>query len=344
MSPVAFLRESSVRRTAVNHHTPHQKLRRPSGADGSSDTRLAVILPTLVLLIITAWSYWPTIADLLIAWRSDDNYSAGQLVPLVAVFLVWRERRLLRQHALVPCWWGGIALVLLAEMTRSYGYLSMRPAFERYALVLAMAGLVLLVAGWQVVRRVVWILLFLFLMVPLPGVVHNLVSGPLQRLATTGSVFLLEAFGVSVSQQGNVVMLNGNTPLAVAEACSGLRMLMAFIIVAAFIAYMVKRPRWQKAVLLVSSIPVAVVCNIIRIFATALLMVYVSVEMAQKFFHDFAGYVMMPIAVLLLFGELSLIDRIILPDSGSGKGQGGAKAKSVVRARKGPSPDAPDCA
>jgi exosortase len=157
-------------------------------------------------------------------------------------------------------------------------------------------------------------------------------------------VFLLEAFGVSVSQQGNVVVLNGETPLAVAEACSGLRMLMAFIIVAAFIAYMVKRPRWQKGVLLASSIPVAVVCNMVRIFATAVLMLYVSAEFAQKFFHDFAGYVMMPIAVLLLFGELSLIDRIIVPDSESGKGRGGAKAKSVIRARKASSPNLPDCA
>jgi len=181
-------------------------------------------------------------------------------------------------------------------------------------------------------------------MVPLPGVVTNSIGGPLQRVATTGSVVLLEAVGVEVSQQGNVVMLGESTPMAVAEACSGLRMLMAFIIVAAFIAYIVKRPRWQKAILLVSSIPVAVVCNIVRIFATAVLMLHVSVEFAQKFFHDFAGYVMMPIAVMLLFGELSLIDRIFMPDSQSRKGQPDAKTESVIRARKKSSPDLPDCA
>ena len=146
----------------------------------------------------------------------------------------------------------------------------------------------------------------------------------------------MEAVGASVSQQGNVVMLGDKTPMAVAEACSGLRMLMAFVIVAAFIAYMVKRPRWQKGVLLASSIPVAVICNIVRIFATALLMLYVSAEFAQKFFHDFAGYVMMPIAVMLLFGELSLMDRIVVPDSESLTGHGAAKAKCVVQARKEP--------
>jgi len=199
---------------------------------------------------------------------------------------------------------------------------------------LIIVGLVLMVAGWRVFRRVFWILLFLFLMVPLPGVVHNMVSGPLQRLATTGAVFFLEVSGTSVSQEGNVVVLNGNTPLAVAEACSGLRMLMAFVIVAAFIAYMVRRPRWQKAVLLGSSIPVAVVCNILRIFATAMLMLYVSAEVAQKFFHDFAGYVMMPAAVMLLFAEIWLMDRIIVPEPAPTPGSPGAKAKPARRTAK----------
>jgi len=332
-----------MRQTPIKRRVLASRVLQIFGADRPRRSRINFILATLILSAVVAWSYWPTMGELSHRWQSDDDYSAGQLVPMVAAFLVWRERKILRRYPLRPCWWGGITLLMLAQIIRTYGFLA-HPLAEQYAFGICVAGLVLLVAGWQVFRHVIWILLFLLLMVPLPTAVHRLIAGPLQRLATTGSVFLLEAVGVSVSQQGNVVVLGGGTPLAVAEACSGLRMLMAFIIVAAFIAYMVKRPRWQKAVLLVSSIPVAVVCNIIRIFATALLMLYVSAEFAQKFFHDFAGYVMMPIAVLLLFGELSLIDRIILPDSGSGKGPGRAKAKSVVRARKGPSPDVPDCA
>jgi len=201
---------------------------------------------------------------------------------------------------------------------------------ERYSLVLTVAGLVLVVAGWQVFWRVKWILLFLFLMVPFPGRIHNLISSPLQRIATTGSVFLLEALGVRVSQDGNVVTLNGTLPLAVAEACSGLRMLTAFIIVAAFIAYMVNRPWPQKAILLASSVPVAVLCNIVRISVTAVLMVAVNADVAQKFFHDFAGLVMMPIAVLLMFAEIGLMDRVIIPEPGSGQ--------QVVSARTRPAP------
>lgn len=300
---------------AVSRHTRHRH-----GAQTADNSRTRKIHPGLIsaalaLVTIAAWSYWPTMADLFKEWQSNEDYSAGQLVPLVAIFLVWARRKQLKECVLKPCWWGGITLLILAYAARMYGLLFMFESAQRYSLVLTAAGLVLLVAGWQVFRRVSWILLFLFLMVPLPGRVHNMISGPLQRLATSGSVFVLEAFLPHISRQGNVVMLNENTPMAVAEACSGLRMLTAFIIVAGFIAYMVKRARWQKAVLLLSSIPVAVACNIFRITVTGILMLMVSAEVGQKFFHDFAGLVMMPASVLLLFSEIWLMDRLVVPES-----------------------------
>ncbi len=304
---------------AMNHlHRRFQILQRHD-ADRSRYLRVGLLASLLMLLGVTAWSYWSVVTRIPHGWRSDD-YSAGQLVPFVAVFFAWRDRRGFKKCASAPCWWGGIVLVALAEAVRTYGFVFVRPSLEQYSVVLTLSGLILLVAGWQVFRRAIWILLFLFLMFPLPGVVHNTIAGPLQRLATTGSVVLLEAAGASVSQQGNIVMLAENTPMAVAEACSGLRMLTAFIIVAAFIAYMVKRPRWQKGVLLASSIPVAVICNVVRIFATAVLMIHVSSEAGEKFFHDFAGIVMMPGAVLLLFGELWLMDKVIVPEAGAAAG------------------------
>jgi exosortase len=264
-------------------------------------------------------------------WQGNDDYSAGQLVPLIALFLVWRRRKTLRRCLLKPCWWA-IGLLILAMTARTYGLLFMYESAERYSLVLTIVGLVLMVGGWQLFRSVSWILLFLFLMIPLPGRIHNLISGPLQKTATTGSVFLLEAFGVRVSQQGNVVMLNNETPMAVAEACSGLRMLMAFVIITAFIAYMVNRSRRQRAVLLLSSIPVAVICNILRLFVTAVLFLLTSAEVAEKFFHDFAGLGMMPVAVLLMFGELWLMDKLTLPEPNPQQEQVKMQSKSATRA------------
>jgi len=301
-----------------------------AGRHHTQEHLLRLVLGALVLL--TAWSYWPTIVSLFKEWQRDDDYSAGQLVPLVALYLLWRERKTLRGCLLTPCWWTGAGLLILALAGRMYGLLFMFESAERYSLVLTIAGLVLMVAGRQVFRSVSWILLFLFLMVPFPGRVHNLISGPLQRFATTGSVFLLEAFGVRVSQQGNVVMLGENTTMAVAEACSGLRMLMAFIIVAAFVAYMVNRSRWQKAAILLSSIPVAVVCNIVRLFVTGVLMLLVSTQAGEKFFHDFAGLAMMPVAVLIMFGELWLMDKLTLAEPNPQQVHARAQTKSATPA------------
>ncbi len=312
----------------VNNRIRRRHALQISGRHQIQNIRLVSV--TLALLAVTVLSYWSTIAVLFKEWQRNDDYSAGQLVPLIAIFLVWRERKTLRRCLLRPCWWA-IALLILAQTARIFGLLFMYESAERYSLVLTIAGLVLMVAGWQVFRSVSWILLFLFLMVPLPGRVHNLISGPLQKIATTGSVFLLEAFGVRVSQQGNVVMLNEKIPMAVAEACSGLRMLMAFVIITAFMAYMVNRSRRQKTVLLLSSVPVAVMCNILRLCVTAVLFLLASAEVAQKFFHDFAGLAMMPIAVLLMFGELWLMDKLTLPEPKLQQGQARAQAKSATK-------------
>jgi len=275
----------------------------------------AWLIPLVTLLVVaTGWAYWSTAVDMFKEWQRDDDYSAGQLVPLVAIFFLWVDRKKLACLPLKPCWLGGLALLVFAQAARAYGVLFLFESAERYSLVLAVAALVLMVAGTAVFWRVKWILLFLFLMVPLPGRIHNMISGPLQGFASTGSVFVLEAFGVRVSQQGNVVTLDQRIPMGVAEACSGLRMLTAFIIVAVFVAYMVKRPRWQKVVLVISSIPVAVLCNILRIVATAVLFLHASSEVAEKFFHDFAGLVMMPAAVMLMFGQLWIMAMLTVPE------------------------------
>jgi exosortase/archaeosortase family protein len=107
-------------------------------------------------------------------------------------------------------------------------------------------------------------------------------------------------------------------------------MLMAFIIVTAFITYMVKHSRLQKAVLLLSSIPIAVMCNIIRLSVTAVLFLVASTEVAEKFFHDFAGLAMMPIAVLIIFSELWIIDKLIIPKSKPQQGEQEHKPNSVA--------------
>ena len=307
----------AVRRYSIRCRRPCPALEVPS----QQSNAVSNYAPLALLLAVVAWSYWPIAVDLFHTWQTNDDYSVSQLVPLIVMFLLWRERHRLSHCFLSPCLWGGGAFLVLGEAARFYGFFSMRASVTRYSLVLTVMGLVLLVAGRQVFRHVVWILLLLFLMVPAPVRVHDAMAGPLQSMTTNAAVFMLEALGAWVAQEGNVIVLNNTTRFAVAEACSGLRMLTAFIIVAAFIAFMIKRPRWQKGIVLVSSIPVAVTCNILRIVLTAIIMLYVSVELGERFFHDFAGLAMMPVAVSLLLGEIRLIDGIVSPSQ---------KPKSVI--------------
>jgi len=281
-------------------------------------TRFAVWLGPAILLAALLWSYWPTVVSLAREWDRDEDYSVGMLVPVAALYLLWTERH--RLAALTPriCWWG-IGVILVAQAARAYGLVFLFESAERYSFVLTIVGLVLLMAGWPVFRGVGWILAFLFLMIPLPGRVHNAIASPLQTMATVGAVHTLELLGVTVEREGNTMRLNGQVSVAVAEACSGLRMLTAFVVVAATLAYVVNRPGWQKAGLLLSSVPVAIVCNLVRLVVTAGLFLYADAEIAQRFFHDLAGWTLMPLAVLMLMGELWLFSKLVVPDTPNSK-------------------------
>ncbi len=279
----------------------------------SPSDRLKSGVICIAVLVTILWAYWSTLVGLRYEWQTDDNYSVGQLVPLAAMYMLWCDRRRLAKCTPRVCWWG-IGVILLAQVARAAGLLLIFESAERYALVLTIWGVVLLVGGMDVFRRVFWVLVFLFLMAPLPGKIHNTISGPLQEFATNGAVFALELAGVEVDQTGNVITLNDNVPLAVAEACSGLRMLTAFVVVSAVLAYIIRRPTWQKAVLVISSVPVAIACNVIRLMVTAVLFMVVSSDTGEKFFHDFAGLTMMPIAILMLMGEMWIMSQLVVSD------------------------------
>ena len=249
------------------------------------------------------WSYWPTCEDLWAFWQKSPDYSAGLLVPLVAAYVVWSHRASLGSLTTRTCWWG-LGVILLAQSVRILGVFYIYGSLERYSLWLTVVGVVLFLWGVPTVRRLIWVFAFLLLMVPLPVRVHNMVSLPLQSFATSSVVFGLEVLGYLVVREGNVLRLSDQTTIAVAEACSGLRMLTAFIMVAGTLAFLIKRSPWQRTVVVLSSIPVAILANSLRLVATAILYESSGSQTMEKFLHDFAGLVMMPLAVVLMAGEV----------------------------------------
>lgn len=294
---------------------PHVTTHQAHIADRTSPVAPAIVMVGAVVASL-AWSYWPILTDLFREWQVNQDYSVGQLVPLAALYLLWLDRVRLRRSPVATCWWG-IALIVLGQAANAYGLMYLFESAGRYSIVVTITGLVLLIAGWQVFWNVKWILLFLFLMVPLPGRIHNAISGPLQSQATVGAVFFLELFGVTVARDGHVILLNDSVPLAVAEACSGLRMLTAFVVVGSVLAYAVERPRWQKLTLVLSTVPVAIACNLVRLVVTAFLYMHINSKTAERFFHDFAGLTMMPMAIALLLGELWILGKLTVPEKSS---------------------------
>ena len=113
---------SNMGQNLVNDRVRRRHALHMSGIDKARDNRLGLILAVLVVLATTSWAYWLVMLNLFDSWQSNDNYSAGQLVPLVAAYLLWRERKALRQCLLVPCWWGGLALLVLAVTARIYAH------------------------------------------------------------------------------------------------------------------------------------------------------------------------------------------------------------------------------
>ncbi len=271
-------------------------------------TRIIHSLVGMLVLIGFTWSYWPGIVDLWSVWQRSDEYSSGLLVPFLAAYVLWSKRNILAQVNIKPSLWGLLAF-LGAQALRLFGLFFMYGSAERLSLAISIAALVLLLFGWQIFSRVFTTLLFLGLMLPLPRSVHNAIMLPLQSWATSSAVFCLEIMGYAVIREGNFIHINDIT-VAVAEACNGLRMVTAFIIINALVVMLVRRAWWEKLIVLLSSLPIALLCNTVRLTTTAIAFTMLQGENWERIFHDFGGYAMMPLALTVAILELWLLMKL----------------------------------
>jgi exosortase len=244
------------------------------------------------------WAYWPVLCGMAQRWLDDPQYSHGYLVPAFAGVLLWLRRD--KAPALGPrlSWWGipvlaaGVAL-LLAGVHYYVTWL------EGISLLPCLAGVALLLGGRPALRWAWPAVAFCAFMVPMPYRVQTALAGPLQGVATGVSTFFLQTLGLPALAEGNVIVLN-DVRIGVVEACSGLTMLTTFLALATAVALVIKRPWTDRLVIVVSAVPIAVVANAIRITATGVLYDAVSSEAAHAVFHDWAGLLMMVVALALL--------------------------------------------
>ena len=276
--------------------------------------KVLAYLASVILLIVFIWSYKRGLGDLWNLWQRSDEYSVGMIVPFLALYVLWSRRHAIADYPVKPSIWG-VFVFLGAQIIRFFGLFFMYGSAERFSIVLSIVAIVLLLFGWPLFRKVSPILLFLFLMLPPPNLIQSYTVVHLQRWATSSAVFCLEMVGCGVIQEGNTIHI-GQTSVEVAYACNGLRMITAFFVISGLVVLMVNRVWWEKLIILISSFPIALLCNTVRLTVTALALTRLRDQFWNDVFHDFGGYAMMPLALAVVVGELWLLTRLTtLPGS-----------------------------
>ena len=247
----------------------------------------------------------PILYYMVLHWKSVPDYSHGFLVGPLAIYFAWERRDKLRRAPIEPSWWGTLPLALGA-LALMVGRLGVELMAMRTAFVLTLIGLVLLLLGWPIFRILRFPLLFLFLMVPLPQSLVNVIAFPLQLIAADLAVEWLHWLSIPALREGNIIHL-ANTPLFVAEACRGLRSLMALGTLAVVFAYFVRRNPVERVIIVLSAIPIAILVNAFRVGLTGYLTHHFGEGVTEGLIHQTEGLFTFGLAFALLLIEASLL-------------------------------------
>jgi exosortase len=254
----------------------------------------AVLLGGLLVVL-----YHGIAVKLVTDWYEIPDFGHGFLIPFFAAFLLWDKRHELRATPIDPSW-AGVSLVVLGLFELMLGLLGADLFLQRTSFLVLVAGLVWTLLGKAMLGKLKFVLFVLLLAIPLPAIVFNKITFPLQIMASTLSSDLLPYFDVPVLREGNVINLPA-MPLEVAEACSGIRSLLSLFTVAVIYGYFLERATWRRVVLALSAVPIAVTANVARIVGTGLCVQYWDPDKALGFFHDFQGWLMFLVSLSCLY-------------------------------------------
>ncbi|HUT74206.1 MAG TPA: exosortase/archaeosortase family protein [Armatimonadota bacterium] len=253
-------------------------------------------LSTLAVVAAGAWLYAPVAAEMVQAWRTQDNASHGFLILPIAGYLVWLDRaRIARAYrggaTAAGLAWAGVALVM---------YLGGRWMEVEFlpplSLVLMIGAQVLYFGGWGVLRASAFPCAFLLFMVPWPDLLVEFLSFPMQLLSAKYAAMLIGLFGIPVTRAGVDLHLASYT-FSVGAPCSGMKTLVALLALAALIAHLARGPRWKRTVLFACGVPAALLANVVRIVIILLIATLVSARAAEGFFHGASGMLVFVIAL-----------------------------------------------
>jgi exosortase len=248
-----------------------------------------------VLLVLL---YHRIAGKLVMDWETPE-YGHGFLIPFFALFLLWDKRRTLRTTPIAPSW-AGAFLVVLGLLELLLGVFGADLFLQRTSFILLAAGIIWTLFGKSMLGQLKFVLFVLLLAIPLPTIVYNQITFPLQMWASTLASSTLQLLQVPVLQEGNIIQLPA-MPLEVAVACSGIRSLMSLFAVAVIYGYFLERATWRRWVLALAALPIAVTANVARIVGTGLCVQYWDPVKAMGFFHEFSGWLMFLVSLGCLY-------------------------------------------
>lgn len=254
-----------------------------------------------------------------IAYLMDDldrpNWSHGLLIPFFSIYLVYSRWREIITVQRKTCWLG-LPVLIGAALLHVAAYRINNSWTCQVTMILLLASLLLFLAGWQMFK-VGWLpILFLLFMMPLPDHIYGRIALPLQNFAAACTTGLLTFVGVQIEVDQSMLLVTDINhvvqTLRVEEACSGMRLLMAFMALSVAMAYLTDRPLWQRVVLVAMGIPAAIFANVLRVIITSVMFVIDKREFGQDFMHEFTGILMLIPAGLLLWLISGLMSRLFV--------------------------------
>ncbi len=241
--------------------------------------------------------YAPVLIALVKNWNSDADMGHGFFVPVISAFIVWQKRAELAALNPKPNWWG-LPIVLYAALQLYLATLGAELFLARTAFVLSLIGIVLLLGGTRYLRVLAFPLFLLFFMIPIPAVIYNRITFPLQIIATQTAEWALTLLQIPVLREGNILQLPEQT-LNVVEACSGIRSLLTLTFLSLVYGHFFERRLWMRVLLFFATIPIAIIANANRVTLTGVLAEY-KPELAEGFFHEMSGGVIFIAALLIM--------------------------------------------
>jgi exosortase D (VPLPA-CTERM-specific) len=257
-----------------------------------------------VALALSFWLYWDGLAEAVLRWELQEEYSHGYLIPLVSLFILWEKRFQIAASYQGYSWWG-LPIIFIALVILLVGEVSALYMLIHYSFILLLFGLSLAFLGSA--TRYTWVpIALLGFAVPLPYFIEVILTSKLQLISSQLGVEIIRLCRIPVFLSGNIIDL-GNYQLQVVEACSGLRYLFPLMSLGFIGAYLYQAPVWKRAVLFVSTVPITIIMNSVRIAITGILVDNWGTEMAEGFLHDFEGWL-----IFMACGGLLLLEVILM--------------------------------